>query len=182
MAQIACQRTDIVGNGHFIVVEDDQEIVQLSDIVHPLVDHAAGECTVADDGHHMARLPFQLFGPCDADGNRKSCIAVSGDKSVMGALIGIRKARKAVQLPQGAKALIPPGQELMGVALMSYVKHESILRSLKDTVECYRQLDRTEIGSKMTACFGYAVQQKLTDLAAELLDLRAVQALQVTRL
>lgn len=61
MAQIACQRTDIVGNGHFIVVEDDQEIVQLSDIVHSLVDHAAGECTVADDGHHMARLPFQLL-------------------------------------------------------------------------------------------------------------------------
>ena len=182
MAKIACQRTNIMGNGHFIIVKDDQEIVQLSDIVHPLVDHAAGERTVADDGHHMARLPFQLFGPCDADGNRKSCIAVSGDKSVMGALIGIRKARKAVQLPQGAKALIPPGQELMGVALMSYVKHESILRSLKDTVECYRQLDRTEIGSKMTACFGYAVQQKLTDLAAELLDLRAVQALQVTRL
>ena len=58
MAQIACQRTDIVGNGHFIVVEDDQKIVQLSDIVHSLVDHAAGECTVADDGHHMARLPF----------------------------------------------------------------------------------------------------------------------------
>ena len=182
MAQIACQRTDIVGNGHFIVVEDDQKIVQLSDIVHSLVDHAAGECTVADDGHHMARLPFQLFGPCDADGNRKGRIAVSGDKSIMGALIGIRKARKAVQLPQGAKALIPPGQELMGVALMSYVKHESVLRSLKDTVKCYRQLDRTEIGSKMTACFGYAVQQKLTDLAAELLDLRAAQALQVTRL
>ena len=148
MAQIACQRTDIVGNGHFIVVEDDQEIVQLSDIVHSLVDHAAGECTVADDGHHMARLPFQLFGPCDADGNRKGRIAVSGDKSIMGALIGIRKARKAVQLPQGAKALIPPGQELMGVALMSYVKHESILRSLKDTVECYRQLHRTEIGAR----------------------------------
>ena len=98
----------------------------------------------------------------------------------MGALIGIRKARKAVQLPQGAKALIPPGQELMGVALMSYVKHKSILRSLKDTVECYRQLDRTEIGSKMTACFGYAVQQELTNFPAELLDLRTVQALQVT--
>ena len=93
----------------------------------------------------MARLPLQLFGPCDADGNRKGRIAVSGDKSIMGALIGIRKARKAVQLPQGAKALIPPGQELMGVALMSYVKHERITRSLKDTVECYRQLDRTEI-------------------------------------
>ena len=70
----------------------------------------------------------------------------------------------------------------MGVALMSYVKHESVLRGLKDTMKCYRQLDRAEIGSKMSACFGYAVQQKLTDLAAELLDLRAAQALQVTRL
>ena len=46
----------------------------------------------------------------------------------------------------------------MGVALMSYVKHESVLRGLKDTMKCYRQLDRTEIGGKMTACFGYAVQ------------------------
>ena len=46
------------------------------------------------------------------------------------------------------------------LALMSHVKHERIPRSLKDTVECYRQLDRTEIGGKMTSCFGYAVQQK----------------------
>ena len=68
----------------------------------------------------------------------------------------------------------------MGVALMSYVKHKSILRSLKDTVECYRQLDRAEIGSKMSARFGYTVQQKLTNFPAELLDLRTVQALQVT--
>ena len=101
----------------------------------------------------------------------------------MGALIGIRKARKAVQLPQGAKALIPPGQELMGVALMSYVKHESILRSLKDTVKCYCQLDRTEIGSKMTACFGYAVQQKLTDLAVRAAgSARCSSRFRVTRL
>ena len=84
----------------------------------------------------------------------------------MGALIGIRKARKSVQLPQGAKALIPPGQELMGVALMSYVKHESVLRGLKDTMECYRQLDRTEIGSKMTACFGNSIHQQFTYIVA----------------
>lgn len=94
MAQIACQRTDIVGNGHFIVVEDDQKIVQLSDIVHSLVDHAAGECTVADDGHHMARLPFQLFGPCDADGNRKGRIAVSGDKASWALSLGFGKPER----------------------------------------------------------------------------------------
>ena len=28
MAKIACQRTNIMGNGHFIIVKDDQEIVQ----------------------------------------------------------------------------------------------------------------------------------------------------------
>lgn len=70
MAQIPCQCADIVGDGHLVVIENDHQIVQLADVVHSLVDHAAGKGTIADDGHHMARLALELFGPCDADGDR----------------------------------------------------------------------------------------------------------------
>ena len=180
MAQIPCQCADIVGDGHLVVIENDHQIVQLADVVHSLVDHAAGKGTIADDGHHMARLALELFGPCDADGDREGGVAVPGDKSIVNALIRVWETRKAVQLPQGAEALIPSGQQFVGVALMAHIENERIPGGLKDAMERDRQLDCAEVGSKMSARFGYTVQQKLTNFPAELLDLRTVQALQVT--
>ena len=57
MAEIPCQRTNVFGNGHLVVVEDHQQVVQPANVVHPLVDHAARERAIANDGNHMARLP-----------------------------------------------------------------------------------------------------------------------------
>ena len=128
----------------------------------------------------MARLALELFGPCDADGDREGGVAVPGDKSIVNALIRVWETRKAVQLPQGAEALVPSGQQFVGVALMAHIENERIPGGLKDAMERDRQLDCAEVGSKMSARFGYAVQQELTNFPAELLDLRTVQALQVT--
>ena len=107
---------------------------------------------------------------------------MAGDEGIVDALMGLREAGQAVQLPQGAEALVPSGQQFVGVALMAHIENERIPGGLKDAMERDRQLDCAEVGSKMSARFGYAVQQELTNFPAELLDLRAAQALQVTRL
>ena len=68
MGQIPCQSPYIFGNGHLVVVEDHQEVVQVLDVIHALVDHAAGKSTIADDRNHPARLMPDLLGPGHADG------------------------------------------------------------------------------------------------------------------
>ena len=66
MAQVAGQRAHILGNGHLVVVQDDQQIIQPADIVHALVDHTAGKGTVTNEGNHLSRFSPQLFGPGNA--------------------------------------------------------------------------------------------------------------------
>ena len=66
MAQVAGQRAHILGNGHLVVVQDDQQIVQPADIVHPLVDHTAGKGSVTNEGNHLSRFSPQLLGPGNA--------------------------------------------------------------------------------------------------------------------
>ena len=68
LCQIICHLADIFGNRHLVVVQNDNQIVQLADIVHALVDHAAGKRTVTNDDHDLARLVLELFGAGNADG------------------------------------------------------------------------------------------------------------------
>ena len=69
LGQIICHLADIFGNRHLIVIQNDNKIVQLADIVHALVDHAAGESAIAHDDHDFARLILELFRPGNADGS-----------------------------------------------------------------------------------------------------------------
>ena len=80
--QVVGDLAHIFRDGHFVVVEDDDQVIEHPDVVHALVDHAAGERAVADDGHHLARLPLDLFGAGNADGNRQRGAAVAGNKRV----------------------------------------------------------------------------------------------------
>ena len=106
-----------------------------------------------------------------------SCI-----KCIIIAFISLRKATHTAELSKLIKLVLTPRKYLMGIRLVSYIPYKLILWKIKYNMQSHCQFDNAKIRSKMSACFGYAVQQKLTDLAAELLDLRAAQALQVTRL
>ena len=119
MAEIPCQRTNVFGNGHLVVVEDHQQVVQPANVVHPLVDHAARERAIANDGNHMARLPPQFPGPSHANSQGERSVAVTRHKGVMDALFWVGETGNAIQLPQLGKALPAAGQQFMGIALMT---------------------------------------------------------------
>ena len=40
------------------------------DVVHALVDHAAGKGTITNHCHNKSLLMMQLFGPCHTDSKR----------------------------------------------------------------------------------------------------------------
>ena len=151
MAQVAGQRAHILGNGHLVVVQDDQQIVQPADIVHPLVDHTAGKGTITNEGNHLSRLAPQLFGPGNAHSQRERGVAVTSNKSIMLTFVGVRETGNAIQLPQLGKALAAAGQQLVGIALMAYIKHDLIRGGGQHPVQSHRQLHSTQIGCQMAA-------------------------------
>ena len=69
LGKILRHRTDVFGNGHFVVVEHDDQIVQATDIVHALIDHATGKSAVSHDGNDLARLMPKLLRLGHADGS-----------------------------------------------------------------------------------------------------------------
>ena len=182
MVQIPSQRAHIFADGHFVVVEDHQQVIQPADVVHAFIDHAAREGTVADDGDDMARLAPQLFGPCHADGQRKSCVAVARDESVVLALIGVRKAGKAIQLAELIKPLPAARQQFMGVTLVADIKNDLVFGGLQHPVQGNGQLHCAQIGGQVAARFRHMVQQKAPDLGTQLPDLLIRQIFQIAGL
>ena len=168
MAQIPGKRAHVFGDGHFVVIQDDQQVIQSADIVHALVDHAAGKGTVSDQGHDLSRLSPQLFGPGNAHRQRKRRIAVSGNKGIVFALIGVGETGNAVQLPQLGKALPAAGQQFVGIALMSHVKNDLIRGGGQHPVQGNRQFHCTQVRGQMAAGLGDIFQKKLPDLRAKL--------------
>ena len=182
VGQIPCQRAHIVGNGHLIVIQDHKQVVQMLDVVHALVDHAACKGTIADDRNHPARLMPDLLGPGHADGQRKRCVAVPRNKGIVLALVRVRKTGNAIQLAQFCKAAASAGEQFVRIALMPHVKNDFVHWRRHHPVQGYRQLHCAEVGRQMTACAGDIPQQKLTDLRTELVYLFFVQTFQIAGL
>ena len=153
VGQISCQRSHIFGNGHFVVIQDHQQIVQAADVVHALVDHAAGKCAISDDGYHKARLFVNLFGPGHSDSQRKSSIAMARNEGIVYTFVRVRKAGNTVQLAQFAKLFPASGQQFVGIALVSHIEHDFIPGCFQHPVQRNRQFYRAQVRSKMSAGF-----------------------------
>ena len=107
-----CHLSDIFGDGHFVIVQHHNQVVQVADVVHALIDHAAGERAIPDDGNDLAGFFFQLFGACHTDGGGKRRAAVPRNKGITVAFLRGGKARKAIHLAQMGEASRRPVSSL----------------------------------------------------------------------
>ena len=63
---------------------------------------------------------------------------------VVFALGSFREARQPVSLAQGADAVPPPGQDLVGVSLMADVPDDPVVGRVEEIVKRHRKLDHAE--------------------------------------
>ena len=76
---------------------------------------------------------------------------MTGNKSIMLTLVGVRETGNTVQLPQFGKALTAAGQQFVGIALMAHIKHDLIRGGGQHPVQSHCQLHSTQIGCQMAA-------------------------------
>jgi hypothetical protein len=96
-----------VGNGHFVVVQDNDQVlvvVRVSGLVQSFVGQAGGERPVPDDRHHLGGVLLQPFGAGNAQAGRDGCAAVAGGKGVVWAFTAFGKAGQAAMAAQGREA------------------------------------------------------------------------------
>ena len=165
--QIIGHLADVFRDRHLVVVQDADQVVQLADVVHALVDHAARKGAVAHDDDHFARLAFEFFGTGNADGGGQRRAAVTCNEGITGAFLRVGEAGQAVFLAQLGKASHAAGEQFMSIALVANVKQNFILRQVQGAVQSHRKLYHTQVGGQVPPCCGNTLDQKLTNFLAQ---------------
>ena len=106
---------------------------------------------------------------------------MSRDKSVVFAFPRAWEPGDASQHAKPVESFPAPGKDLVRITLMSHVPDKFIAGCSKHFVQRNRQFDGSEIGRKMPSGFGDGVDQKCTDLRAQLLQLSEIQPFDVGR-
>ena len=182
LGQQRCHAADVFVDGHAVIIEhDDHRLAALPGIRQALVCQAAGQCAVTDEGDDVIVRPRECTRPGHAqrDGDRRG--GVAGHKRIVHALIRLRKPGNAAELPQRGKRFAPSGQDLVHIALMTDVEHESVLFGAIYPVNRNRELHCAEIRRQMPAGFRKILDQKRTKFRTQCRNFFRRQRLQVGR-
>src|SRR5262245_34022807 len=102
--QIPRNGANIGRNRHFIVVQDDQQLLlQMARLVDSLERDASGKPSVTDDRHHVVVLMLQVASDSHAQCSGNGSRSVSYIERVENALFAPRKSRNAFILSEGVK-------------------------------------------------------------------------------
>ena len=180
--QVIGQCADVRRDTHLIVVQHDDHFgFAVPRVVERFIAHSAGQCAVPDDGDHLIFFFPVIPGAGHAERGRNRGACVTRLKTVVFALAPFRKTGDAAVGTQRGKTVIPSGDHLVYIALMSDVKNDLVFRHMKDPVERECKLHNAEIGRKMTAVFGNGGNQFTADFSGKLLQLGMAHAVQIAR-
>ena len=89
------------------------------------------------------------------------------NKGITVAFLRGGKARKAVHLAQMGEALPAAGQQLVGIALVTDIEQNFILRQSQRTVQSHRKFHHAQVGRKVPAGRGNTFNQKIADILTQ---------------
>ena len=162
------ETSDVLGYGHFILVDDDDKTQSGTHVVECLVDHAACKGTVTHDCHRpgiRAHHPIRLR---KAQRRRQGRGTVPRAEAVILALRAFGEAGYPAPLTQCLHPLVAPRQHLVDVALVSDIENEVVARAVEHPVHRHGQLHHAEIGGEVPPGSGNGTQQFAADFPAQL--------------
>ena len=170
VGQVVLQRPDRRVDRHVVVVEDDQQVgvLQASGVVEPLEGQAAGERSVADDGHGAGVGAALRVGDGHAERRGDRSGAVADAEGVVGRLLGPGERREPAQPAAGAEPVAAPGQHLVAVGLVADVPDDLVERGLVDVVQRDGELDHAEAAGEVALVARGVLDEELAQLGAEL--------------
>ncbi len=92
------------------------------------------------------------------------------------------ETRQAAILPQGSDAVPPASEYLVGIALMTDVPDEPVMRCVKHMMQGDGQFDDTEACTQMSTGLGNRVDHLCAQLRGQLRKLTVVQRAQIRHL
>ena len=180
--EVVRQAADRRRVGALVVVDhDDDRTVGGGDVVQRLPGHAAGQRAVAHDGDDApVVLAPQRVALRDAVGPGQGGGGVRVLDDVVLALGPARVARQAAGAAEAGEVL-PPGEQLVHVGLVTGVEDERVVRGVEHAVQRERELDHAEVGPEMPAGARDVRDQERPDLRRQVRQLVGRHLLQVVR-
>ena len=84
---------------------------------------------------------------------------MTGHKGVAITFRRLGKTGNATQGAQRLHSLIAPSQNLMGVALMPHIKHQTVLTGVEHTMDRHNNLHRAQAGGQMASSARHSINQ-----------------------
>ncbi|MPM65310.1 hypothetical protein SDC9_112205 [bioreactor metagenome] len=169
MGQVLGDTPHVFGDGHAVVVEDDNHrLAALSGVGQPFVGQAAREGAVTNEGNHAILLVPKGSGPGHAQRHRDGIGGMPGDKGVVKAFTGLGITRHAAEGTQRFHHRVPSCEHLVAVALMPHVENKPVSAGVKHPVQGNGKLHRAQVGGQMAPAGGNHLHQPLPKLVTKL--------------
>ncbi len=148
-------------------------------VVQPLVREPRRQRAVAQDSDDLEFLVANVASDGDAEcrGDRRSRVTCA--EHVILALGPLQKAGQPALLPQRVEAVVASGENLVRVALVTYVPDDLVDRRVEAVVQRDRQLDDAESRADVSARARADIDEACTHLAGQRGQLLAAQLLEI---
>ena len=186
--KIAVHATEILGDRHLIVVDDDDEITALfGSVVQSFESDRRAQRTVADDGDDVAdfacsrsgMLHITCFGKTAGKGDGRAGMAQH--EGIMLAFQRIGETRhlaepRLVQIRLGA-----PGKHLVHVALVGDIENETVTWRTEHAVQRHGKLHHAKIRTDVATMLPAVIQQRGTNLQTQITQLLRRKGMHIRR-
>ncbi len=176
------QRPHVARDAHLVVVEHDGDVrARVAGLVEALQGQPTGQRAVADHRHDALRAAPQVAGHGESQRRRDRGAPMSRPEGVVLALLAHAEARQPVELPQPVEASLPPGEQLVRVALVAHVPDDLVPGGIQHVVQRQGQLNHPEVGRKVAPGLGGGLDDPVADLVGQRAQLAHRQALHIRR-
>ena len=143
-----------MGNGHLVVVEDnDHPVPDMPDLVERLPGDSTCQAPVSHNGHHMMVGVVPVPGCSHACCGRQRRRGMTRVVDIIGALPAVGKPAQPLVLPEFLEQLLAACDNLVGVALVADIPDDLVVFGVKNKMKGQCQLHDPQIRREMAACF-----------------------------
>ncbi len=159
-----------LGDGHVVVVEDDQDVgllVHAAGMRQRLERHARGHRAVADHRHHAALVALALARDGHAQRRRDRGRGMADAERVVLAFLALGERCHAVLLLDRVDGVAAAGQDLVRVGLVADVPHQLVDRGVVEVVQGDGEFDHAQPGGEVAAAPAHGFDQVVAQLAGD---------------
>ena len=161
--QVMVECTHVLVDGHLVVVEQDEQVVGVRrSIVQAFEGHASADRGIADHGHHLPLVAFQVVGHRHAQGSRDAVRGMTCRERIVLALLRRGESAQAAQLAQGRERVASACQYLVRIGLMAHIPHQSVFGRVVHIVQGHDDLDGTQARSEVSGVDAHLFDDELS--------------------